>query len=134
MYNNCNNFVLILTLPNTTTMEITSPTIDTGAMLRIFCKQKRIYKAALARKMGISYQAVFYYLKASSMDVQKLLAFSHALGHNFLLDAASQLPATYTTNATASTAPQEEIAQLKAQLQILTAEKNLLEKIVMGRE
>jgi hypothetical protein len=64
---------------------------NTGEMLTGYCIKNRIYKAALARKMKFTYQALFYYLKADSMDIQKLVEFSHVLKHNFVMDIAVQL-------------------------------------------
>ena len=89
--------------------------LDTGEMLRAYCKQKRIYKAALARKMDINYQNIFTFLKSSTIDVNKLANISHALQHNFLMDIAVQLPAHYSTNAPANNSKEEEIADLKKQ-------------------
>jgi hypothetical protein len=73
-------------------MKTTIPTtLDTGALILAYCKKKRIYKAALARKMNIDYGSLFYYFKTKSMDLNKLLAFSEAMNHNFLMDLAVQL-------------------------------------------
>jgi hypothetical protein len=36
-------------------------TLDTGALITAYCKKKRVYKAPLARKMGIDYGSLFYY-------------------------------------------------------------------------
>jgi hypothetical protein len=104
----------------------TSQTLDTGSLLTAYCKKKRVHKAALARKMGMDYRAVFYYLKTNSMDLEKLLDFSHALNHNFLLDLAVQLPVSYTTDAPLDTSKDEENMRLKEQIKILEAEKEIL--------
>ena len=104
----------------------TFQTLDTGSLLTAYCKKEKVHKAALARKMGIEYKSVFYYLKTNSMDLQKLMDFSHALNHNFLLDLAAQLPASYSTDAPVDTAKDEENMHLKEQIKILEAEKEIL--------
>ena len=105
--------------------------INPGELLGAFYKKTRIYKAALARKMNIRYQKIFYYLKSNTMDIDTLVEFSNALEHNFLLDLAHLLPKSYTNNVAASNEKDDEIAQLKAQILILETEKNTLEKILM---
>jgi hypothetical protein len=102
----------------------------TGNMLVAYCKKKRIYKAALARKMNVDYRSIFYYFKRESMDLGKLLDFCHGLEHNFLLELALQLPSTYSSDVNTN-AKDLEIATLKAHILTLETEKALLEKIVM---
>lgn len=115
-------------------MKKTVPTtLDTGAMISAYCKKKRIYKAPLARKMNIDYGSLFYYLKTKSMDLNKLIAFSEAMNHNFLMDLAVQLPATYTTDAPVDTSKDEEITRLKEQIKILEAEKEVLIRVFGGK-
>ena len=114
-------------------MEATTITLDTGALIAAYCKKKRIYKAALARKMGIDYQSIFYYLKTKSMDLNKLVSFSHALNHNFLMDLATQLPATYTTDAVQDLSKEKEIKGLKEHIKIIEAEKEILLRALAGR-
>ncbi|MND05631.1 hypothetical protein D3C83_265530 [compost metagenome] len=67
------------------------------------------------------------------MDVQKLMDFSHALNHNFLMDLAAQLPASYTSDAPRDTAIEEENIRLKEQIKILQAEKETLLKAFGSR-
>ncbi len=99
--------------------------------IQLHCKKKRIYKAALARKMNVNYKVVILSLKAKQIKFDKLVQFCHGLEHNFLLDLAHQLPKSYTNNVAASNEKDDEIALLKAQILILETEKNTLEKILM---
>src|SRR5438477_4380369 len=114
-------------------METTTSTVDTGALLAAYCKKKNVSKAELARKMGIDYGSVFYYLKTKSMDVQKLMDFSQALNHNFLMDLTAQLPASYTTDVLQDNTKDEEIMGLKEQIKILEAEKEVLMRVLGNR-
>jgi len=96
-----------------------------------------MFRIGLAKKMGIKVQQVFYAIRTKSMDVNRLVAFSHGLQHNFLMDIAAQLPATYTTNAQLFTIKDEEIALLKEntkvledKIKVLEAENALLLKVL----
>ena len=106
---------------------------DTGALLKAYCKKKRIYKAALSRKTGIGYQSLLYYLKSQTIDVDKLVKLSHGLSHNFLLDIALQLPASYTNDAPIDSTKEDEIKLLNEQIKILQAEKDILLKALAGK-
>ena len=109
----------------------TNPIIfNTGEMLTGYCIKNRIYKAALARKMKFTYQALFYYLKAASIDIQKLVEFSHVLKHNFVMDIAVQLPAEYKTNAATDTTKDERIAALEQEVALLKAKNEMLVELM----
>jgi len=99
---------------------------DAGKILRDYCDRKRIYKAALSRKMGLKYPTMLLSLKSDTISINRLAEFCHGLEHNFLLDIAAQLPAHYTTDATINTKEKEEIAALKENVKALETENALL--------
>ena len=103
---------------------------DTGALLKAYCYKKRIHKAALSRHSGIGYQQLLKFMKAKTMDINKLVVISYVLNHNFLLDLASQLPITLTTDAVLDTTKDEEIKSLKEQVRTLEIEKEILLKVI----
>lgn len=106
---------------------------DTGLILRTYCEKKRIYKAALSRKMGINYGAMLKNLKATDLHINKLVAFSHGLEHNFVMDIAVQLPAEYKTNAPTDTTKDERIAQLEQEIALLKAKNEALVEVMKGK-
>ena len=107
--------------------------LDTGALISAYCKKKRIYKSALARKLEIDYSSLFYHLKTKSMDLNRLIAFSEVFNHNFLMDLAVQLPSSFTTDAAVDPSKDEEIVRLKEQVKTLETEKEILLKVLGNR-
>ena len=106
---------------------------DAVGLLKSYCKQKRIYKAALARKMGVNYKVVIYALKNKTIEFDKLVAFCHGLGYNFLLDLAHQLPSHYAKNEDLNKDYETKIASLEAKIATLETENKLLREIVMPK-
>jgi len=107
--------------------------IDPVGILKDYCKKHRIYKSGLARMMNINYKFVINSLKGKTMDIDKLVAFSHALQYNFLRDLAAQLPASYPSHDPEMIKREQEILQLKEQLTQVETEKKLLEKMWLGK-
>ncbi len=103
---------------------------DTGLILRTYCENKRIYKAALSRKMGINYGAMLKNLKAKDLHINRLVEFSHGLEHNFVMDIAMQLPAEYKTNAAIDTTKDERIAALEQEVALLKAKNEMLVELM----
>ena len=101
---------------------------DTGLILRTYCENKRIYKAALSRKMGINYGAMLKNLKAKDLHINRLVEFSHGLEHNFVMDIAMQLPAEY--NAATDTTKDERIAALEQEVALLKAKNEMLKELL----
>lgn len=73
-------------------------TFNIGQMLTDYFKKRKVNRSKATRKMGLNPQQLFYYMKRSSMDFDKLIEFSHGLKHNFLLDMAVKMPQDYTNN------------------------------------
>lgn len=113
-------------------METTKKAIDSGKLLRDYCEKKRIYKAALSRKMGLKYPTMLLNLKSDTISINRLIEFSHGLEHNFLQDIAAQLPEHYTTDAVLNNNHNEEISALKQRIKELENENALLMKLVKG--
>ncbi|PKB16563.1 helix-turn-helix transcriptional regulator [Flavobacterium sp. 5] len=105
-------------------------TTQTGELLSAYCKRKRIYKSALARKTGIGYQSLLKHLKSKTLRLDTLIRISEGLGHNFLMDIAVQLPKSYTTDAPIDLSEANEIETLKEKVKLLEAEKQLLLQVI----
>lgn len=103
---------------------------NTGKLLGDYCDRKRIYKAALSRKMSIGYSTMLKNLKSDNLPINRLVEFSHGLEHNFLLDIAVQLPPHYTTDAVLNVEEMTEILVLKERIKVLEAENALLLKVM----
>lgn len=106
--------------------------LDVGSILKTFFTKHRLSKAALARHMDIDPSQVHSFLNSKSIKTSALLAISHAFQHNFFADLAATLPAHYIV-ANPDTALQERIEALEGQLNIVTAERDVL-KEVLGKK
>lgn len=102
------------------------PAPNTGEMLKVVYKKRRIYKAALARKIKRRASTLASFSKNHTIQTAVLWELSHALKHNFFADIAAQLPAEYATNVEANTTNTDRITQLERQVELLEAEKNVL--------
>lgn len=117
-------------------------TFNIGQMLTDYFKKHKVNRSKATRKMGLNPQQLFYYMKRSSMDFDKLIEFSHGLKHNFLLDMAVKMPQDYTNNVVSSADKNfltkekelavalEEINELKEKLKIAEVENSLLLKVL----
>ncbi len=117
-------------------------TFNIGQMLTDYFKKRKVNRSKATRKMGLNPQQLFYYMKRSSMDFDKLIEFSHGLKHNFLLDMAVKMPQDYTNNVVSSADKNfltkekelavalEEINELKEKLKIAEVENSLLLKVL----
>lgn len=121
---------------------MTDITFNLGQMLIEYFKKHNLNRSKAVRKMGLNPQQLFYYMKRSSMDFDKLVEFSHGLKHNFLLDVAVKMPKNYTNNLESTvdgnfltkekelTAALQELSDLKERLKIIEAENVLLLKVL----
>ena len=98
-----------------------------GNMLNEYAKQKRIYKSAWARQMGVTQQTVGNYTKSQNMQVDTLFKISQALNYNFIADVAAQLPQLPFAN---STMPNDELEALKKENEKLKMEVEILRGVV----
>ena len=99
---------------------------DFGAMLKQYLTKKRIYKAALARALGVSDTQILAYQKRPSLQLGIVLQLSTILKHNFFLDIAATLPDTFTTDAPVDDTKDKRIAELEQEVMILKAQKEVL--------
>ena len=106
---------------------------NTGELLKIFFKQRRIRKAALARLMNRSFNTLSTYQKNDTMQTAILWEICHALKHNFFTDIAVQLPSTYTTQAPADTTQDDRIAALEQEIALLKAKIESLMEALKGK-
>jgi len=107
-------------------METTNTAPNTGLLLKEYFASKRIYKSALARVLNRNLKTILSYEKNSTIQTSVLWEICFALKHNFFMDIASQLPQEFATNTPKNTDKEEQITELKQQIALLTAEKNIL--------
>jgi hypothetical protein len=105
-------------------------TIHVGNVLKSYIDRKRIYKAALARRLKCGDSAIIYYQKSESLKTSVLLEISHALKHNFFSDIAAMLPASYSTDAPIDKSKEVRIAQLELENKLLQAKCDALMEVM----
>lgn len=103
--------------------------IHIGNLIHSFFEEKRIRRATLARKMNINLMNLMKMEKKESLQTARLLEIATILQHNFFMDIAQTLPATFSTNKDIFEEKDKEIAQLKKEVEKLTIERDLLLKI-----
>jgi hypothetical protein len=97
-----------------------------GQMLKTYIDRKRIAKSELARVIGVNDSQIIAYQKRTSLQLGLVLRLSHAMKHNFFLDIAAQLPATFSTDVPIDDAKDLRILELERQVEILLAQKEVL--------
>jgi len=98
-----------------------------GQMLKQHFRNKRLRRAALARHLQKSYSTVYEYQNAEAMRTNTLWQLCLTLRHNFFMDLAAQLPATFTTSAPDPTLPvRERMAALEEENKVLTTKVETL--------
>lgn len=103
--------------------------IHIGNLLVAYFEQKRTRRAALARKMQVQLATVLSFEKKQSLQTARLYELCTHLQHNFFMDIAQTLPATFTTNKDIFEEKDQEIARLKKEVEKLTIERDVLLKI-----
>ena len=103
--------------------------IHIGNLIHAYFEEKRIRRAALARKMDINLMNLMKMEKKESLQTSRLLEISTILQHNFFMDIAQSLPETFTTNKDIFEEKNLEIAQLKKEVEKLTIERDVLLKV-----
>jgi uncharacterized small protein (DUF1192 family) len=101
-----------------------------GALIERYYKEKRTFKSALARHLGVLPQTVIDYQKKTSMQTRILWNLSWVLKHNFLKDLADQLPKEFSSYAVKDTTLQDRITALEKENERLQAEVNILQRIL----
>lgn len=99
---------------------------DFGKMLKQYIDRNRIAKSELARKIEVNDSQILAYQKRASLQLNLVLRLSNALKHNFFLDIAATLPATYTTDAPIDDSKDQLIADLQQEIVILKAKVEVL--------
>lgn len=110
---------------NSMTSKSTLPHI--GQMLSKHIRKFRLFRSALARDMGVRRESIDYTLKQDDIKLGNLWSICYALKYNFLADIAAQLPPEMPC---APTAKDARIAELEKQVQDLTAERDMLQRVV----
>ena len=118
-------------------MENNTPVVsesvpEIGPIVARYFKEKRTYKSALSRKLGVRPQTVLDYRKKKTMQTQTIWSLSLALKHNFLKDLADQLPKEFTSFSPPDTTLQDRISVLEKENELLHAQLSILME-VMGK-
>ena len=109
-------------------IETTAPNI--GALISRVYKEKRTYKSALARKLGVRPTTALNYAKKTSMQTTTLWKLSLILRHNFLKDLADQLPKEFSTYAPKDSSLANRIALLEQENELLKAQLAVLKDVM----
>jgi hypothetical protein len=104
-----------------------TPAPNTGEMMDKHMRQNRYHKSALARKIDMNYETVVNIMRRPDNKVSTVWNICHALRYNFLSDLAAQLPHDMPC---APTSKDQRIAQLEQQVQQLTQECTILQRII----
>ena len=103
--------------------------IHIGNLLHTYFENKRIRRAALARKMDIHLINLMKMEKKESLQIARLWEISTHLKHNFFMDIAQSMPQTYTNTQNIFEQKDQEIAHLQKQIEHLTIERDLLMRV-----
>jgi len=106
---------------------------NTSVLLKTYYKKNRIYLSALARRLQWPLVTLSSCNKAKTIKVSRLWAISYALRYNFFQDLADQLPADFSGSRPATPEKDIEMAELKRQIEILQAEKNILLEAIKSK-
>ncbi len=101
-------------------------TIDTGKMARDYISENRLSKSSLARSMGLTPKNFMLRLNNENMTADFIMKLSHVSNHNFFYDMALMMDVLPVLD-------NEEIIQLKNEIEILNREKELLRDIIISR-
>jgi hypothetical protein len=104
----------------------TEVNLHTGNLLKTYYAKNRIRKSPLARHLGRNVKTIADYLKNSTIQTAILWEISTVLKHNFFMDIAYRLPTEFTTDAPINTEKDERILTLEKQVELLTAERDVL--------
>lgn len=102
--------------------------VNTGTLLTAFFEKHRTRRAVLARLLGVNYHSILDYQRKESMQTKRLVEICSHLKHNFFMDIALQLPATYTTSKDLYKEKNQHIAALEDELKLVKAERDVLLK------
>lgn len=101
---------------------------DIGEMLRVHLKEHRIKQNGLSRYMGKFPLFIYISKKKKTLQTDALWDICHGLEYNFFEDIARALPDAFKS-ATTTNLKDTEIAALKAELEKVTIERDLLVKL-----
>jgi hypothetical protein len=95
-----------------------------GQILKKYCQEKRIYKAAWSRHQGVRKETITSYFKKPTMQIATLFTICQVLNYNFFRAIANALPVDMPP-AEANPMQQEldnahkEIEKLKLKIEVL---------------
>jgi hypothetical protein len=104
--------------------------LNTGELLLRYYTAHRTRIAAMSRLLGRNIKGVMQFSKNSSIQTAILWEISMVLKHNFFMDIASKLPPEFSTYAPISDVQTKRIADLEQQLALVTAERDVLIKVI----
>jgi hypothetical protein len=99
-----------------------------GEILKKYCSEKRIYKAAWARHQSVRKSTVTGYFKKKSMQISTLFTISQVLKYNFIRQVADMLPPEYPPHA--ANPLQAEVEALKKENEKLKDEIAVLKGVI----
>jgi hypothetical protein len=107
---------------------------NVGAIIKDHVNKRKTYKAALARSLNRNLGTVMDYFKRKSLQSTIIWEMSMVFKHNFFAEIAILLPDTFSGPiSTTIAARDEEIAQLKRDVEKLQSEKELLLQILKSK-
>ena len=106
------------------------PAPDVGLLISRYFSERRIYRSALSRKLGVRLHTVLNYQKRPSLQTATLWKLSMALKHNFFLDIGHQLPTDFSSNATKDTTSSDRILALEKEKALLEAQLEILKEVM----
>jgi len=96
-------------------------------MLNRHVRKHRYYQSALARDIGVRPETVADFLRRPDNKLSYLWRISNALNYNFLAELSALLPPDMPS---APNAKDARIAELEKEVQQLTAERDMLQRVL----
>lgn len=104
--------------------------IHVGLLLTNYLKKNKIRSTALARRMNLGISSFVQYKKNQSIQTNRLLEICLELNHNFFLDIAKMLPSESSSESNLLVEKDEQITQLRAEVNFLKNENDNLIKLL----
>ncbi len=99
-----------------------------GEMLKKYCDEKRIRKAAWSRHQGVRKETITSYFKKESMQISTLFTICQVLNFNFFKAIADALPPEMPPQK--ANPMQAELDQIKKENEALKMENEILKKLL----
>ena len=107
--------------------------IHVGNLINELFNKRRIRRAPLSRLMQINLSSLMEYEKKESIQTHRLEELCHHLQHNFFMDIAQTFPQEYATSKDLFEEKNQQIEDLKKQVEKLTIERDILLKVTQTK-